>query len=363
MTQTPFPPERRVGFAVVGVGELTEQELLPAFGLSARARLAAIVTGDKAEVMDLARGYGLADGDVYSYDEFENLQERPDVHAVYLVTPNSLHREYTERAAAIGKHVLTEKPMSTNVEDAEAMVRACEDAGVKLMVAYRCQYTPHHWAARDLVQSGALGRIRLLESLNGQMETSPDPWRMKRALAGGGPLPDVGLYSVNTARFVLGVEPVEVFAFLHRPEGDPRFDEVEESVAWMMRFPDGTVANCATSYNTAQTRTLRAVGEKGSFAMDPAFDYQNLKLSVRTGDGVTEKSVEEPDQFTLELDHFARCIQEDLRPFTPGEEGVQDQRILAAIYESAAIGKPVRLPPVEGRDVFRGDPPEGHDRA
>ncbi len=363
MTQSPskrtLPPEERVGYAVVGVGELSTEEILPAFGLSGLSRLAAIVTGHPEQELDRARAHGLSEADVYSYDQLDELHAREDVRAVYLVTPNSLHREYTVSAARAGKHVLCEKPMATSVEDARAMVEVCDEQGVKLMVAYRCQYTPHHWAARDLIQGGKLGRVRLFESVNGQHETDETQWRLKYNLAGGGPLPDVGLYCLNTIRFLLAVEPTEVFAYQYQPQEDERFVEVEEALTWQMRFPGGVLASCLTSYNIETVRSLRAMGETGWLSLDPAFDYQGLRLEVGTGDGREEKKVQARDQFTLELDHFSQCILDDVRPFTPGEEGLQDQKIMAAIYQSAREGRPIQLEHFEGRDVFRGSTPEG----
>ncbi|KQR22980.1 Gfo/Idh/MocA family protein [Deinococcus sp. Leaf326] len=358
-TALPQPKPEQTGYAVIGLGKLTLEELLPAFAVGRASRLAAVVSGDPAEARAAALAYGLTEADAYSYDDFEKLGERDDVHAVYIVLPNSLHREYTERAAKIGKHVLCEKPLATSVEDAEAMVRACKDAGVFLMTAYRCQYTPHHWAARDAVQSGRLGQIKLMHSVNVQVEPNEGQWRLRRELAGGGSLPDVGLYCVNTVRFLLGEEPYEVSGTLYSTPGDERFREVEESVTWQMRFPSGVVAQCACSYGAATARSIDVFGTEGRLAIDPAFDYQNLRLTVQTGQDVTEVRVPPEDQFRLETDHFSRRIQEGCAPYTPGEEGLQDQKIMAAIYQSAHEGgRPVALERFEGRDVFRGAAPE-----
>lgn len=358
-TALPQPRPQQVGYAVIGLGKLTLEELLPAFAVGRASRLAAVVSGNPAEATEAALAYGLTEADAYSYDDFEKLGERDDVQAVYIVLPNSLHREYTERAAKIGKHVLCEKPLATSVEDAEAMVQACKDAGVLLMTAYRCQYTPHHRAAREAVQSGRLGQIKLLHSVNVQVEPNEGQWRLKRALAGGGSLPDVGLYCVNTVRFLLGEEPCEVSGTVHSTPGDERFAEVEESVTWQMRFPSGVVAQCACSYGAATARTIDVFGTEGRLGIDPAFDYQNLRLTVQTGQDVTEVRVPPEDQFRLETDHFSRCIQEGRVPYTPGEEGLQDQKIMAAIYQSAREGgRPVALERFDGRDVFRGSLPE-----
>ncbi len=355
---TPQPQQDRVGYALVGLGELTVGELIPALLTSERSRLAALVTDDHDKGVGFARAYGLTEDDVFSYDDFERLQDRADVHAVYIVLPNSLHRQYTERAAKIGKHVLCEKPLADSVEAAEAMVQACKDANVRLMTAYRCQYTPHHWALRDAAQGGPLGAVKLIDTTNGQSEENGGQWRLKRKLAGGGSLPDVGLYCLNTARFVTGEEPHEVFAITHSTPNDPRFEEVEESVSFILRFPSGIIANCLTSYGTRITRTIRVMGETGFANMDPAYDYEGLQLDIATNDKVERAVIPHYDQFALEIDHFSACIQNGETPFTPGEEGLQDQRLMAALYQSAQEGRPVPVERIEGRDVFRGHKPE-----
>ncbi|WP_102127151.1 Gfo/Idh/MocA family protein [Deinococcus planocerae] len=349
---------RRVGFAIVGLGQLSVEELIPAARTSEHATIKALVTDDEEKGRAYARALDLTEDDVYTYERFEDLKEREDVEAVYIVLPNSLHRDFTERAARMGKHVLCEKPLSVNAQEAQAMVDACRAGGVLLMTAYRCQYTPQHWAAREAVQSGRLGKVKLLDSVHGQSEDDPEAWRMRLDLAGGGPLPDVGIYSLNTVRFVLGTEPEWVFSTLHQPEGDERFREVEESVSFMLGFPGGVVANCLTSYGIHKTATLRVLGEEGTVLMDPAFTYQGLSLTISDPQGDFQPKLPDEDQFGLEFDHFAQRVRDGRAPWTPGEEGVQDHRVMDAIYESARTGQVVRLTPVPGRDAFRGEKPE-----
>ena len=353
-------PEARteqVGYAVLGVGTLTIDELLPAFAVGQRSKLAAVISDDHDKAVAAARAYGLTEADAYAYDRFEELESRDDVHAVYIVLPNSLHREYTERAAKIGKHVLCEKPLATTPEDAEAMVQVCAEHGVKLMTAYRCQYTPHHWRARDLMQNGDLGQVKLIHSVNVQVEPNDGQWRLKDKLAGGGSLLDVGLYCLNTIRFLLAEEPSSVYAQTFSTPGDERFTEVEESVAWQMTFPSGVIAHCSCSYGASHTRSLDVFGTDARLTLDPAFDYTNLRLKVQTPETITEHLLPETDQFALEIDHFSACIKEDREPFTPGEEGLQDQRLMAAIYQSARENRPITLERVERKDAFRGLPP------
>lgn len=353
----PKPESRRVGFALVGIGKLTAEELIPAARTSQDAYMAALVTGEEDKGEAFARAFGLTEQDVYSYADFEQLAHRDDVEAVYIVLPNNQHREFTERAAKMGKHVLCEKPLSTNAQDAQHMVDACRKAGVLLMTAYRCQYTPHHWAAREAVQGGKLGKVKLLDSIHVQVEDDPTVWRLKQEYAGGGPLPDIGLYSLNILRFVLGQEPEWVFAAQHQPKGDPRFKEVEESIGFTLGFPGGVIANALTSYAAHKTTTLRVLGEGGHLLMDPAFPYQGLKLQITDQAGTFEPTFPAYDQFGLEFDHFAQCIRSGKVPWTPGEEGVADHIVMDAIYESARTGQVVKLKGAKKKDATRGTPP------
>ncbi|MBD0275419.1 MAG: Gfo/Idh/MocA family oxidoreductase, partial [Acetobacteraceae bacterium] len=200
----PLPPGERVGFALVGLGRLTLEELLPAFAECRYARPVALVSGTPEKARLVAAQYGIKPEAVYGYADIPRLRENGEVRAVYVVTPNSLHREQVEAAAAAGKHVLCEKPMATSSADARAMIAACDRARVKLMVAYRIQYEPHNREVMRMLRSGEFGAARLIETNNCQVQGDPSQWRMKKALAGGGSLPDVGVYCLNTARAYTG---------------------------------------------------------------------------------------------------------------------------------------------------------------
>ena len=197
--------------------------------------------------------------------------------------------------------------------------------------------------------------------MNTQNQGDPAQWRHRRALAGGGALPDIGLYCLNSARAVLGEEPVEVSAHVSSPVGDPRFAEVEANVAFTLRFPSGALASCTTSYASHEHRRLSVLGPKAAAVIENAFAYEGQQLSISRkeghGDGRTQVSLAQHDQFALEIDHFAQCVRSGARPRTPGEEGLQDQRLMEAIYESARAGRPVRLSSLPGLDAFRGPEP------
>jgi predicted dehydrogenase len=186
-----------------------------------------------------------------------------------------------------------------------------------------------------------------LVTSNSQDMGDPAHWRLKRALAGGGPLPDVGVYCINAARFLIDQEPHRVIASLQQPRDDPRFHEVESAVQFVLQFPSGFTATCSTSYATHKSQFLRLEGSDAWAEMDPAYAYRGIRLRTSRLDGETETishpQIEEADQFAKELDHMADCVRNDRTPHTPGEEGLQDQRIVEAIYESARSGRPVDI--------------------
>jgi predicted dehydrogenase len=255
-----------------------------------------------------------------------------------------------------------------SVDECARMIAACDKAKVRLMIAYRIQYEPRHRLLQGWVRGGkALGVVKLvqLENAQAQSKSHSEQWRLKRAQGGYGALGDIGIYCANTARFLLGEEPIEIGATSWSTPGDPRFDETPEAVSWWMRFPSGVIATSVTSYAATGAKRYRVVGTEGWAEMDPAFPYRGLRLrrSHEGADGpiVEELALPDEDQFAIELDHFARCISEGKRPYTPGEEGLQDQRVLDAIMQAATTKRVVSLEAPGGLDVFRGPPPEPRD--
>ena len=354
----PLPPEQRVGFAIVGLGRLSLGQILPAFAQCKLARPVALVSGTRDKAAAVAAQYGIPLGNTYGYHQLGRLAENPAVQAAYVVTPNALHRHQVLTLATAGKHVLCEKPMANTSDEARDMVAACRKANVKLMVAYRCQYEPYNREAIRLVRSGRYGAVRIIEATNMQVQGPADQWRLKAALAGGGALPDIGLYCLNGARAMLGEEPVEVFARIWSPAGDERYATVEETIAFMLRFPSGALANCAAGYGAHESKDLRLRLERGWIELQDAFAYrgQRLRIAERAGpnESLQELKLGAANQFALEVDHFADCLIRDSVPRTPGEEGLQDHLVMEAIYRSARDGQPVALPVVAMLDAFRG---------
>lgn len=345
-------PGQRVGFAVVGLGHLSINQILPAIGTSKYCKLTALVSGDREKARKLAAQYGVPDSGLYDYTSYDKLANNPDVQVIYIVLPNSMHAEYVIRGAKARKHILCEKPMATSARDCERMIDACKQANVKLMIAYRQQYEPMNREIVKMRKAGKLGTLKSYVATNGQNQGDPNQWRQNLKLAGGGCLPDVGVYCLNAARFLSGEEPVEVWGTVYQPKDDPRFREVEETCTFGMRFPSGLVAVSSCGYGAHRSQMLRLEGDKAWAELSPAFGYSGLKLRASTtsdGKNLTiEPQVESKDQFALEMDHMAQCVQGNRQPHTSGEEGLQDQRITDAIYESARTGKVVKLSPPPG---------------
>jgi predicted dehydrogenase len=342
-----LPPKNRVGFAVVALGRLSVEEIMPAFAQTAKCKLTALVSGSPDKMKSLGARYGIGEDSLYSYDSFDTISQNENVQVIYIVLPNSMHKEFVMRAAAAKKHVLCEKPMATSTADAEAMIAACADARVKLMIAYRCRYQPHHLEVIKRAQSGAFGPIKLVEAINGQNQGDPEQWRLRKAMAGGGAMPDVGIYCLNAARAVIGEEPIEIEAQIYTTPNDPRFREVEESVNWLMKFPSGAMANLSTSYGIHRASRLAVNMDGGSLVLDNAFPYQGQRLHLIKAEGRVDTDttidVAVKNHFASEMDHMAECVLSDARPNTPGEEGLQDLKLMEAIYRAAESHTTVKV--------------------
>jgi glucose-fructose oxidoreductase len=330
---------RRVRYAVVGLGHIAQAAILPGFKHASNAELVALVSDDPRKRRELARRYRIEHA--FDYDDYDACLQLVD--AVYIALPNSMHAEYTIRAAEAGVHVLCEKPLAHTVTDCERMIAACRKAGVHLMTAYRLHFEELNLKAVDLVRQGRIGTPKFFTSAfgmtvrAGDIRTKPD--------MGGGTLFDIGVYCINAARSLFGAEPTEVVAATTHG-GGARLEAIDESTGAILRFGDDRVAAFVTSFNSADVGAYRVVGTKGHIRLDPAYEYaEGLTMEV-TVDGRTKRQrVGKRDQFGPQLVYFSDCIRRNRVPEPSGEDGLQDVRIVEALYRSAKTGKVVRLPP------------------
>jgi predicted dehydrogenase len=330
---------KKLNIALCGLGNYANI-LADGFTGSQYCRLAGIVTGTPAKAVSWKKKYTIPDQNIYNYQDFDTIINNKDIDLVYVVLPNSMHKEYVIRAAKAGKHVITEKPMANSARDCEEMIKACKDAHVQLAVGYRLHYEPYNMEMKRLGQEKVFGAVRLVEASLGYRVDDPNQWRLHKALSGGGPLMNLGVYCLQFSRYVIGEEPVSVTAQFG-PNTNPQiFSEVETSIMWQLNFPGGAMANCTSSYNCNVDRVY-ASAENGFFELSPAISYGPFK--GRTSKG--ELHFPDINQQTAQLDGIAKLLLENkpLPSHISGEEGWKDMKVIDAIYDAAATGKKILL--------------------
>jgi predicted dehydrogenase len=340
------PPQgRKLGYAIVGLGYYATRQIMPQFKNCRHSRLAALVSGTPAKLEQYGDEYKIPARSRYSYANFDSIRDNPDVDIVYVILPNSMHADYTIRAARAGKHVLCEKPMANSSTECLAMINACQSANRKLMIGYRSHFEPHNIHAMRLAREGAIGKRRHVVSEHGFPIGDPTQWRLDAQLAGGGSMMDIGIYSVQALRYMAAEEPISVTATMFTDKSDPRFRQVEDRVAWSFQFPSGTIGQGFSSYSSGHNH-YRLTGDDGWIDLEPATGYGGHNMRVRTGAEV--RDVEPPpgpgaNQFAAQLDHLSECVLTNRQPIVPGEEGLRDLLAIEAIYRSAKEGRTVRI--------------------
>ena len=344
----------RVRYAVAGLGYISQVAVLPAFAHARRnSELVALFSDDPEKLRKLGRKYGVEH--LLGYNDYEKGLAEAEVDAVYVALPNDLHREYTERAAKVGVHVLCEKPMALTEKDCQAMIDAARANDVRLMVAYRLHFQKANLKVVELVESGKLGQLRFFSSDFSMQVKDEDNIRLKKQ-RGGGTLWDIGIYCINASRYLFREEPEQVFAQTAN-NGEPRFGEVEEMTSAVLKFPGERLATFTCSFGAADAATYRLVGAEGDVCLDSAYEYAGSMEMTLTVKGRTQtRTFPKQDQFAPELLHFSDCVLEGREPGPSGREGLADVRVIRALYESARIGRPVTL-----REFDPGSRPEPSD--
>lgn len=328
-----------VRYAIVGLGWIAQEVVLPGFAKTKNSQIVAFVSDDPTKREELGKQYKAK---TYSYEEYDKCLKSGEVDAVYIALPNHLHCEYTVKAANAGIHVLCEKPMAVTEQECEQMIRAAKDNNVKLMIAYRLHFDKANMSAVDIVNSGKIGEPRIFNSVFCQ-QVAEGNVRLVPIKEGGGTVYDMGVYCINAVRYLFKDEPTEVFAFSAKDK-EKRFEEIDEMTSATLRFPGDRLASFTSSFGAASVSTFQVVGTKGDLRMDSAYSFQGeLKQQITVNEETQEQSFPAGDQFAAEILYFSDCVLNGKEPEPSGEEGLADVRIVRAIYASAETGKPVQL--------------------
>ena len=325
--RVPEPPGPKLGYALVGLGSLAINQIMPAFARSERSKLVAFVSGhrDKADKLAALRRRR---EEHLQLRQLRHDQGQPrDRRRRAIVLPNSMHAEYTIRALKAGKHVLCEKPLAMTAAECDQMIAAAKAADRKLMIAYRLHYEPYNNALIKVARDEEFGRLRVVLADAGFPIGDPTQWRLNKKMAGGGSMMDIGVYALNAARYLTGEEPAEVNAMIETTPNDPRFREVEENISFQLRFPSGVLANCTSSYGAPLNR-FRVIGTGGWAELEPALSYDGLKMRAGTWTKIEERVQPVINHFAAEMDHFSDCVTSNKAPLTAGGrlEGPADHR-------------------------------------
>jgi predicted dehydrogenase len=331
------PQGRKLRVALIGLGYYAEYKLAPGLKESKYCELAGIVTGTPGKVEKWKSLYNIPDKNVYNYKNFDQIADNKDIDAIYAVLPNSMHAEFVIRGAKAGKHCITEKPMAINVKECEDMIAACKKANVRLFVGYRLHFEPFSLEVRRLAQTKELGKVKFLETADGFKIGDPTQWRLKKALAGGGAMYDVGVYAIQGARYGSGEDPIAVTA--QEFKTDPvKFKEVDETITWQMEFPSGAVSTSLTSY-ASSTERLYASYENGWVELRPAYGYG--PLAGKTNKGPLD--LPHTNHQALQFDGMGQAILENKQITATGEEGLKDMKVMEAIYKAIKSGKKEKI--------------------
>lgn len=328
-------PQKKLGIAIVGLGMYAGGQIAPALQHTKNCYLAGLVSGHPDKAAEWAAKYNVPAKNIYNYQNFDTIAKNPDIDIVYVILPVALHKEYTIRAAKAGKHVICEKPMSLSVKDCEEMVAACKKANRLLSIGYRMHFEPYTAELIRISRKQEYGKLTAFECENGFTYTQdPKAWRLNKALAGGGSLMDMGIYTIQSARYTTGMEPVAIRNARQEKTNPVLFKEVDDKVFWELEFANGFIAKCRSSYSD-QLSSTHAEFERGKVTIDPNFYYSGIKGTTPKG----PMNFPQVNQQALQMDDFADCVNHNRESSVNGAEGIKDMRVVEAIYRGLASGK------------------------
>ena len=326
--------------AIMGLGSYGTR-VAEAMQSCTKAKLVGAISGTPSKLTAWQSKYNIPQQNCYNYENFDAIKDNPDIDAVYIITPNALHKEQAIRVAKAGKHVICEKPMSINAKDGKEMVDACKAANVKLLIGYRMHFEANTLEIIKQRNAGEYGKIKFFQGLSGFRLGDPNQWRVNKTLSGGGSLMDIGIYAINGARYMVGEEPVWVTAQETKTDPEKFKEGVDETITFQLGFPGGAAASCLSSYSMNFLDRFLLTGEKGFAELSPAHGYGPIKGRSSKG----ELALPHVTHQTKQMDEMAAIILEGKQPVVAvdGEEALKDLHIIDAIYKAVKSGKKVIL--------------------
>jgi predicted dehydrogenase len=326
--------------AIMGLGSYGTR-VAEAIQKCARTKLVGVISGTPSKVENWKGKYNIPAKNCYNYDNFDAIKDNPDIDAVYVITPNALHKDQVIRVAKAGKHAICEKPMAVNSADGQAMVDACKAAGVQLLIGYRMHFEPNTLEVIRMRKAGEFGEIRFFQGLSGFVIGDPNQWRLDPALSGGGAMMDIGIYSINGARYMIGEEPIWVTAQETKSNPEKFKEGIDETITFQLGFASGATASCLSTYYMNNLDKFYLNGSKGWAEMKPSTGYGPIKGETHKG-ALTEPIVTHQ---TVQMDEMAAIIFDGKKPEVPvdGEEGMKDMKIIDAIFKAVKTGEKVML--------------------
>lgn len=326
--------------AIMGLGSYATR-VAEAMQHCTRAKVVGLISGTPQKIKDWQAKYRIADKNCYNYENFDAIKSNGDIDAVYIITPNGLHRDEAVRVAAAGKHVICEKPMAVNPQEAQEMIDACNRANVKLLVGYRMHFEPKTLEVIRMRNAGELGKITFFQGQCGFVMGDPNQWRLNKQLSGGGSMMDIGIYAVNGSRYMVGEEPVWVTA--QETKTDPmKFKEgIDETIQFQFGFPGGAVASCLSTYNMNNLDRFFLDGLDGFGELHPATNYGPIDGRTNKGELTQPATIHQ----AVQMDEMAAIIFDNKQPPIPvdGYEALKDLKVIAAVYEAAKTGQKVAI--------------------
>lgn len=337
---TPSKDVKTLRVAIMGLGSYGTR-VAEAIQDCERVKLVGVISGTPSKVVTWREKYGIPEKNCYNYENFDAIKDNPDIDAVYVITPNGLHKDQVIRVAKAGKHAISEKPMAVNAEDGQAMVDACKAAGVQLLIGYRMHFEPNTLEVIRMRKEGELGEIRFFQGLCGFVIGDPTQWRLDPVLSGGGAMMDIGIYAINGSRYMIGEEPIWVTAQEVKTNPEKFKEGIDETITFQLGFPNGVIASCLSTYNMNNLDRFYLNGSKGWAEMQPSTGYGPIKGETHKGP-LSEPIVTHQ---TVQMDNMAAIIFDGKKPEVPvdGEEGVKDMKIIDAIFKAVDTGEKVSL--------------------